>query len=103
MPRGVAQSGSAPGWGPGGRRFKSCLPDEKSQDQNLPEIHEHEPKSAKRRGFVVGCSRLFPAVPGTRDRKRTAATGEGDRKGWQPCTGVSGDGPAIGNDSARNR
>ena len=26
-PRGVAQSGSAPGWGPGGRRFKSCLPD----------------------------------------------------------------------------
>ena len=27
-PRGVAQSGSAPGWGPGGRRFKSCLPDQ---------------------------------------------------------------------------
>ena len=27
--RGVAQSGSAPGWGPGGRRFKSCLPDQK--------------------------------------------------------------------------
>ena len=27
-PRGVAQSGSAPGWGPGGRRFKSCLPDD---------------------------------------------------------------------------
>ena len=27
QPRGVAQSGSAPGWGPGGRRFKSCLPD----------------------------------------------------------------------------
>ena len=26
-PRGVAQSGSAPGWGPGGRRFESCLPD----------------------------------------------------------------------------
>jgi hypothetical protein len=24
----VAQSGSAPGWGPGGRRFKSCLPDD---------------------------------------------------------------------------
>ena len=23
----MAQSGSAPGWGPGGRRFKSCLPD----------------------------------------------------------------------------
>jgi hypothetical protein len=28
-PRGVAQSGSAPGWGPGGRRFKSCLPDQR--------------------------------------------------------------------------
>ena len=26
-PRGVAQSGSASGWGPEGRRFKSCLPD----------------------------------------------------------------------------
>ena len=25
--RGVAQSGSALGWGPSGRRFKSCLPD----------------------------------------------------------------------------
>ena len=25
--RGVAQSGSAPGLGPGGRRFESCLPD----------------------------------------------------------------------------
>ena len=28
--RGVAQSGSAPGWGPGGRRFKSCLPDKQT-------------------------------------------------------------------------
>jgi hypothetical protein len=28
--RGVAQSGSAPGWGPGGRRFKSCLPDSRN-------------------------------------------------------------------------
>ena len=26
--RGVAQSGSAPGWGPGGRRFKSSRPDD---------------------------------------------------------------------------
>ena len=25
--RGVAQAGSAPGLGPGGRRFESCLPD----------------------------------------------------------------------------
>src|SRR5262245_7463220 len=29
-PRGVAQSGSALGWGPSGRRFKSCLPDSSS-------------------------------------------------------------------------
>ena len=27
--RGVAQSGSAPGWGPGGRRFKSSRPDQR--------------------------------------------------------------------------
>ena len=27
--RGVAQSGSAPGLGPGGRRFESCRPDDK--------------------------------------------------------------------------
>jgi protein-L-isoaspartate O-methyltransferase len=32
----VAQSGSAPGWGPGGRRFKSCLPDSKTQVQPTP-------------------------------------------------------------------
>ncbi len=27
LQRGVAQSGSAPGLGPGGRRFESCRPD----------------------------------------------------------------------------
>ena len=27
IPRGVAQPGSAPGLGPGGRRFESCRPD----------------------------------------------------------------------------
>jgi hypothetical protein len=43
----VAQSGSAPGWGPGGRRFKSCLPD---ADNSLqigyfirPELGPHNP------------------------------------------------------------
>src|SRR3954464_2193655 len=36
MPRGVAQSGSAPGWGPGGRRFKSCLPDYAKGPQSRP-------------------------------------------------------------------
>ena len=29
--RGVAQSGSAPGLGPGGRRFESCRPDLKRE------------------------------------------------------------------------
>ncbi len=29
--RGVAQSGSAPGLGPGGRRFESCHPDKKGK------------------------------------------------------------------------
>jgi hypothetical protein len=33
---------------------------------------EHAGISAKTLGLVVGCSRLFSAVPGTRDRKRTA-------------------------------
>ena len=36
VPRGVAQSGSAPGWGPGGRRFKSCLPDKQRARVNGP-------------------------------------------------------------------
>jgi hypothetical protein len=35
-PRGVAQSGSAPGWGPGGRRFKSCLPDSQKPCKTSP-------------------------------------------------------------------
>jgi hypothetical protein len=30
-------------------------------------------KAAERLGFAVGCARMFPAVPGTRDRKGTAA------------------------------
>jgi hypothetical protein len=35
-PRGVAQSGSALGWGPSGRRFKSCLPD--SADKSIRSV-----------------------------------------------------------------
>ena len=33
---------------------------------------EHAGRAAKTLGLVVGCSRLFPAVHGTGDRKRTA-------------------------------
>ena len=32
-PRAVAQLGSAPDWGSGGRKFKSCQPDQKSPDE----------------------------------------------------------------------
>ena len=33
--RGVAQFGSAPGLGPGGRRFESCRPDQKSAHESV--------------------------------------------------------------------
>ena len=37
--RGVAQLGSAPAWGAGGRRFKSCRPDQLNPyGVGLPEI-----------------------------------------------------------------
>ncbi len=60
----MAQSGSAPGWGPGGRRFKSCLPDEKSQVQILATRRDcwRKPrKDCDSRSGVLVCSRLFPA------------------------------------------
>ncbi len=50
--RGVAQPGSAPGWGPGGRRFKSSRPDSRGGDPQddtprmAPQRHHH---SAARR------------------------------------------------------
>lgn len=33
--RGVAQPGSAPGLGPGGRRFESCRPDKNGQSHHM--------------------------------------------------------------------
>jgi predicted RNase H-like HicB family nuclease len=39
-PRGVAQSGSALGWGPSGRRFKSCLPDIANDTREIELIFE---------------------------------------------------------------
>ena len=33
--RGVAQPGSAPGLGPGGRRFESCRPDKNGQSHHV--------------------------------------------------------------------
>jgi hypothetical protein len=58
----VAQSGSAPGWGPGGRRFKSCLPDRfifREQPGTHGNIREN---TGARRSAVLACSRLFPAL-----------------------------------------
>jgi len=49
MPRGVAQSGSAPGWGPGGRRFKSCLPDLRKSCK-LPVLEVSDISLKSRRG-----------------------------------------------------
>ena len=43
--RGVAQPGRAPGSGPGGRRFKSCLPDQISRRKYV-RIPERESRSA---------------------------------------------------------
>ena len=37
LQRGVAQSGSAPGLGPGGRRFESCRPDKQKGSSYLEE------------------------------------------------------------------
>jgi hypothetical protein len=56
-------------WGPGGRRFKSCLPDFRWKCEQ-PRTGG---KSRETLGLADGCSRVFPAVPGTRDRKGTAA------------------------------
>src|SRR5262249_1755978 len=54
--RGVAQSGSAPGWGPGGRWFESSLPDSR--------IGSVEPISGVV-GTIVGTLRAVDA-PGLR-------------------------------------
>ena len=40
MNRSIAQPGSAPGLGPGGRRFESCLPDSKINFGGLAQLGE---------------------------------------------------------------
>ena len=67
--RGVAQSGSAPGWGPGGRRFKSCLPD---HAKALVRSHFSKRARSSRRGDgenllhvaarVAACNGRLPAM-----------------------------------------
>ena len=41
--RGVAQPGSAPGLGPGGRRFESCRPDIKKGRTSCPVLCDYHP------------------------------------------------------------
>ncbi len=61
MPRAVAQLGSAPDWGSGGRRFKSCQPDVKA----LMRSYFHQ-------GFVMSGDEflLDPSGPLSRVRSR---------------------------------
>ena len=40
--RGVAQPGSAPAWGAGGRRFKSVRPDHSPNGLGIPDMLHHE-------------------------------------------------------------
>jgi hypothetical protein len=57
----VAQSGSAPGWGPGGRRFKSCLPDRRADDPGvLRTVPKHRTEQIRggRRALSGGLSRI---------------------------------------------
>jgi hypothetical protein len=56
LPRGVAQSGSAPGWGPGGRRFKSCLPD---RDPGCDSNRRDESSSAKFHSYAGGYGQSY--------------------------------------------
>ena len=46
-PRGVAQPGSAPGWGPGGRRFKSCLPDYRKSCKRIYSVRRSFPQKCR--------------------------------------------------------
>lgn len=50
----MAQSGSAFGWGPKGRRFKSCLPDQTIPLAPLWPIHPRYTSSALSRLLDVG-------------------------------------------------
>ncbi len=75
-------------WGPGGRRFESCLPDEKSQDQNLESRRECWRKPRKHwdsGSLVLVCSRLFPVRGAANGPQRRAKGTAGDTlRGFTP-------------------
>src|SRR3954452_7095691 len=57
--RGVAQPGSAPGWGPGGRRFKSSRPDygHRPGPESLTDVALRSVRSFTRRATGFGGAR----------------------------------------------
>jgi hypothetical protein len=63
-PRGVAQSGSAPGWGPGGRRFKSCLPDRTKNPDTSGHVRPAQAIRPASTGNTPGQHRTRPASTG---------------------------------------
>jgi predicted nucleotidyltransferase len=65
----VAQSGSAPGWGPGGRRFKSCLPDVGTAPINLDSLRG-------RRDEILG----YAASHGARNVRVFGSTARGESR-----------------------
>ena len=52
--REVAQAGSAPGLGPGGRRFESCLPDETDKPRAQARVFRLEARRACSKGRTNG-------------------------------------------------
>src|SRR5512146_873894 len=58
--RGVAQPGRAPGSGPGGRRFKSSLPDHSSERvESTPELARALADGIERLGLPVSPGRVW--------------------------------------------
>lgn len=69
----------------------TCLPDESRRFRTLSLV-ANVGESRETRGIAEGCSRLFPAVLGTRDRKRTAEASERDRRRAASVFGSCGTG-----------
>ena len=63
--RGVAQSGSAPHWGCGGRRFKSCRPDQFSVSGRIVAVAESR-RGTSCRPDPFSASSCLVAVAGSR-------------------------------------
>ena len=67
--RGVAQPGSAPEWGSGGRRFKSSRPDQNSGD--VGGLAKQLSRPLLLFHFLVSIGAIFLLTQGTRDDKPT--------------------------------